>query len=345
MDIMNEKDLHRLVKAATRKEPLSYSADETYSVSDVNDVLRAQFQALAPDWRGFRKNKNLIFDLIEESIDEILPARVMKQYEQFAETRVLAQGDKAIFRQRITDASRQRAKTFVTRVALAGRYETFKLDGREVEVQMSAIGAAVRLEFEEFLDGRWSFADFTDIILEGMDEYIYAEIAKALESAMKELPEANKVSVDKFDEKAMDELLAISESYFGGVSSIICTREFAAQMIPAEGWVSESMKDERWSKGYLGSYKGHSVILLAQSVEDTTNARKVIDPSNAYIIPNGADKPVKIAFEGPTCVKTIDDNDDWSQEMHTYKKFGVAVFTNPGICHYKNTSLKMETRA
>lgn len=344
MKLMEFSDLRKLAAAAARKTPLTYSEGESYNAEQVNDVLRAQFNLLAPDYRHFRENQNAIFALIEETIDDVLPTRVMEQYEQFADTRVLAQGDKAIFRQRITEAARKRAKTFVTKVGLAGRYETFMLDGREVEVAMSAVGYAVRLGFEEFLDGRLSFGDLTDVMLEGMDDYIYAEIAKALEASMEELPAANKATVNNFDEKTMDELLAISDSYYGGRSSIICTQEFAAQMIPAEGWVSNEMKNERWSNGYLGSYKGHAVVLLRQSVEDATNAQKVVDPSNAYIIPSGAEKPVKLAFEGPTAVRTVSDNDDWSQDIQTYKKFGIAIFMNPSICFYKNTSLTKATR-
>jgi len=343
MSLMEFDELKKLAKAAAKKTPLNYSNGESYSADEVNAVLRNQFQLLAPNFKAFRRNENAIYDLIEESIDDVLPARVMQQYEQFADVRVVSQGDKAVFRQRITEAARLRAKTFVTKVGLAGRYETFMLDGREVEVQMSAIGYAVRLGFEEFLDGRLSFGDLTEVMLEGMDDYIYVEIAKALEASMEELPVANKVVSNGFDEKSMDGLLAISDSYYGGRSSIICTQEFAAQMIPAEGWVSNEMKNTMWSNGYLGSYKGHAVILLRQSVEDATNEKKVIDPSNAYIIPSGAEKPVKIAFEGDTCVRSVSDNDDWSQDIQTYKKFGIAIFMNPSICHYKNTSLTTAT--
>ena len=43
-------------------------------------------------------------------------------------------------------------------------------------------------------------------------------------------------------------------------------------------------------------------------------------------------------------VRTITDNDDWSTDMQTYKKFGVAVFSNPSICCYTNTELKKAVR-
>lgn len=341
MELLQFDELKKLAKAAAHNVPIEFSAQEKYSADDVNELLRAQFDLLAPDYKGFRRNQNAIFELIEETIDDILPARVMDQYMDFADVRVVAQGDKAIFRQRITEAARKRAKTFVTRVGLAGRYETFMLDGKTIEVTMGAIGAAVRLGFEEFLDGRYSFADFTDIIVEGMDDYIYAEIAKALENAMNELPAVNKITTSSFDEKSMDKLLAISDSYYGGRSAIYCTYEFAATMIPSEQRMSNDMKSTLWNNGYLGNYKGHQVIILRQSVTDATNTEKVIDPSYAYIIPVGAEKPVKLAFEGPTAVRmtTTEMNDDWSQDLQTYKKFGIAIFTNPGICQYQNTSL------
>ena len=149
----------------------------------------------------------------------------------------------------------------------------------------------------------------------------------------------------------MDKLLQIADSY-GGKSTIYCTFEFAATMLPATtagttnwaGW-SDAMKDEIWNNGYFATYKGHRVITLPQSFEDNigktaTYADKVIDPSLAYIIPTGAEKPVKVAFEGAAQVKSF-DNRDWSTEIQTYQKLVVATYmVNPGICIYQNTALK-----
>lgn len=343
MELMNTSDLKKLARAAARKTSLTFSVngkEESFNENAVNAALREQFQLLAPDYYSFERNKITIFELISETIDEVLPRRVMQQFEQFADVKTVAQGDKAVFRLRITEAARKRAKAFVTRVGLAGRYETVMLEGRELVVGTSAIGYAIRLGFEEFLDGRYSFADFTEIMAEGMDDYIYAEIAKALASVANELPVVNQYTGAGFDEGKMDELLAISDSYGNGSSAIYCTREFAATMLPQDKYVSDRMKDDLWSRGYLGDYKGHDVIVLQQSMVDATNAEKAIDPSQAYILANVGEKPVKVVFEGQTAVRTVADNDDWSQDLQTYKKFGVAVFSNPSICLYKNTNLK-----
>ena len=109
------------------------------------------------------------------------------------------------------------------------------------------------------------------------------------------------------------------------------------------------MKEEIWNNGYFATYKGHRVIILPQSFEDnigenTVYVDKVIDPSIAYIIPTGAEKPVKVAFEGQTAVREH-ENADWSREIQTYKKMGVAVYNiNPGLCFYVNSSLHLENQ-
>ena len=343
MELLKFDSLVKLAVAASNKTSFSFSESEKYSAEQTSDLLRAQMNLLAGDYRSFRENKNTIFSLIEQTIDEVLPAKVLQQYEQFADISTVAQGDKVVFVRRITEASRMRAKQFVTQVGLAGRYETFMLEGERLEVKTSAIGSAARIGFEEFLDGRIQFSELTDVIIEALDEYIYREIAKALATAVEELPAPNKVITSSFDTASMDRLLAIADSYAGAPATIYCTYEFAATMLPAEAWASSDMKDTIWGEGYLPRYKGHNIVLLPQSMEDATNAKKVIDPSNAYIINSGVEKPVKIAFEGQTAVREVDDNDDWSRDMQTYKKFGVAILTNPSICVYKNNSLKLET--
>ena len=330
---------------ATAKASLNPSTafafgDKKLTYEALNETLRNEMNELASSYALYRENKNLIFNLIEVGLDEVLPTKVLQNYGQFADVKTFAQGDKPIFKVRITEASKARAKQFVTRVGLAGRYEVFKLDGRTLEVPTGAFGGAAQIGFEEFLDGFITMSDVYDLVLEGLDEAVYREIAKALVAMVEdtEFNAHNKTSGQTFDEAEFDRLLATADAY--GQSTIYCTFEFAATMNPANnGMWSDNMKDEKWNNGYFTRYKRHNVIVLPQSFEDTTNAKKVIDPSYAWIIPTGAEKPVKIAFEGQTAVREH-ENADWSREIQTYKKLGVAVYnTNPGICVYKNKSL------
>ena len=230
-----------------------------------------------------------------------------------------------------------RAKQFITKVGLNGIYEVFKLGKeRPFELQTSAIGGAAAIGFEEFLDGRVDFAEVTKIVMEGMDELIYREIAKALMSSINQLPRANQVAAAGFDEAAFDRLLSVASAY--GTPSIYCTYEFAVKMIPAEGWISDAMRDEKWAKGYFANYKGYRVVILPQAFEDETNEKKMVDPGYVWILPTGHDKPVKVAFEGDTLVQEMHTHDR-SREIQVYKKVGVGVITSPDMCVYQDTEL------
>ena len=221
-------------------------------------------------------------------------------------------------------------------MGLAGVYEVFKLDGKTFEVQTTAFGGAAEIGMEEFLDGRVDFADLIDVVMEGLDEKVYLEIEKALIAATENLGEVNSVKENSFVESEMDRLIAIADSY--GKSTIYCTYEFAATMVPEAGWVSDEMRNQKWNNGYLANYKNHKVIVLIQSFTDETNTEKVINPAYAWIIPVGADKPVKIAFEGSTLVDEH-KNRDWSREIQVYKKLGVGTLITNNICVYINESL------
>jgi hypothetical protein len=293
------------------------------------------------NYRTFKRNENTIFELIEETITEVLPPRVEAQYAQFAEVKTIPQGDRAVFRLKVTDASKRRAKTFVTRAGLAGRYETFMLDGTELEVQTSAIAGAARIGFEEFLDGRWEFSEFTTLIMEGIDEYIYKTIMDELAALAAALPAKNKAIADGFVEDTFDDLLNAIDIY--GKATIYCTQEFANKMIPSDARMSGDMKNRLWENGWLGNYKGHNVVVLAQSFTDITNTTKVVNPQIAYMIPTGKEKPIKIVFEGQAQTRSVENNEDWSTDLQTYIKVGIGTIAqlegNHFIGAYTNSGL------
>lgn len=337
--------LGKIVAKADPSLPTTYSfKGENFTYDVANETFRREMNVYAGTYAKYRENKNLIFSVIEEVLDDVLPRKVEDIYSRFAEIKTFAQGDKPLFRRKTT--SKTRAKQFITRVGLAGVYEVFKLAPSEeaFEVRTSAIGGAAQIGFEEFLDGRVDFAEVTAIIMEGMNDLIYKEVEAALKASVGQLPPANRVVMTNFDEAAFDNLLAVAAAY--GEPTIYCTYEFAVRMIPKEGWrYTEAMKDELWRTGRLANYKGHSVIILPQGFEDETNSTKVIDPGYCWIIPTGADtKPVKIAFEGGTIVDEY-VNRDRSREIQVYKKVGVTAMLANNMCCCVNLELagKMDT--
>lgn len=326
-----------LMKAAAQATPArnySYNGEEM-SAEALNATLRDELKELCGDYNAYRRNHNQVFELVEQTMDAILPRMAQDFYSQFAEVKTYPQSTRPIFK--VPNLGKMRAKQFITRVGLAGLYETFKLGETWFEVKTSAIGGAASVGFEEFLDGRVNFAELTQIVLESMNDLIYKEIAKSMIASINQLPAANQATFNGFDEKLMDRLVTVVSAY--GTPTIYCTREFAVNMVPSTGWVSDNMKDEMWSNGYLGNYKGTRVVVLPQTFEDDTNARKVIDPGYAWVIPSdGKTKPVKVAFEGTMHMKDL-ENYDWSHEIHYYQKVGVGCIMTNNIGVYTDTQL------
>lgn len=334
---LDRANLLQLMKNVANGAPSgTYSFNGQNMTYDAMDAtLQRELYELTKTDELYQENKRMVFGLMAEVMDEVVPNRLLNVYGSFAEIKTFKQGDRPVYTRR---TGLTRAKQFITRVGLAGVYETFQLGSESFEVTTSAIGGAARIGFEEYLDGRVNFAELTNIVMEGMQELIYREIQAALQGAINQLPAANKVAWAGFDEAALDYLVNTASAY--GTPTIYCTREFAVKIIPETGWVSERMKDERWANGYLANYKGTRVVILPQSLEDETNSRKLVDPGYAWVIPAGAnDKPVKVAFEGTTHVRER-ENEDWSRDMQVYRKVGVGVMMTNNIFSYVDTELQ-----
>ena len=124
LDRNNLVVLGKIVAKANPSASVNYSWNgENFTYDALNETFRRELNELAGTYSLYRENKNLIFSIIEEVLDDILPKKVTEQYEAFAEVRTFAQGDKPLFRRKLS--SNARAQQFITRVGLAGIYEDF----------------------------------------------------------------------------------------------------------------------------------------------------------------------------------------------------------------------------
>ena len=87
---LDRNNLVQLAKTVAKADPsasVSYSFNgENFSYAALNETLRREFNELASTYSLYRDNKNLIFSVIEETLDEVLPKKVEQAYMQFAET-------------------------------------------------------------------------------------------------------------------------------------------------------------------------------------------------------------------------------------------------------------------
>ena len=332
-----EKLVELGIAAATGKIPAEYSA------TDVNETLREELKAFN-NYSYYRANKNVLFQLIEEIANVVVPKKVIAEFGSFAEVQTVNPGEKIVFKQR-TGVSR--GKRFVTVAAEYGTYRTFNVDSRDITMSPRVYAGAAILELGDFLCGRVDMAELMDIIIEGLSDSIYREVQGALKAAInaEDRPAANKAVVAGFDAAEFDKIINTVSAY-GDSVTIYCTRAFASTLYNAPGWAGDSnpmtalqdYNDVR-EMGYVGRYKGNNVVLLSNSFTDETNTEKVVDSQYAYIMPAGKEKPVKIGIEGGTL---IDEQrlQDGSVEVQAQHMFDVAVVANNYWGIYRNTELE-----
>lgn len=323
-----------------------------YSVSDVKGAATAALRELAGDYNSYRRNKYDIFEIMQESYDEILPKYVEDFMGSFAEIKTVPMGQKAQF---VRKRGRQRAKQFITQVGLSGVYESFRLDKDTFEVGGHAIGGSAYIDFERYLCSDEDISESAEILLEGIQEAIMGEIQKALIASVnaENRPTKNVYVGAGFDADAMAELCAIARSYGGG-AAIFATPEFVAAMGPdaigmpifngtpgyagATPVYSPSDIDSIARTGYIQSFRGNPIIQIPQSYTDETNEITQINPALAYVFPTGGEKVVKVVFEGQTQVDDFKGRDR-NMEIEAYKRVGVAILTNHNWCVYENSTL------
>ncbi len=331
-------DLVKLIELG--KAAASGSIPTEFSSQDVNETLREELKAFN-NYAYYRANKNVLFQLIEEVANVIVPKRVIEIFGSFAEVKSVAPGDKIVFKQR-TGVSR--GKRFVTVASEYATYRTFNVDSRDITMSPRVYAGAAILEIGDFLCGRVDMAELMDIIIEGLTDSIYREVQRALKASIgaDERPAANLASAASFDSALFDGVLNTVAAY-GDTVNIYCTRAFASTMYNIPGWTAtptsalQDLNDIR-EMGYIGRYKGADVVLLEQSFEDETNTTKIVDDEFAYIMPAGKEKPVKIGIEGGTLIDEV-RLQDGSTEIQAQHMFDVAVVSHNYWGIYRNTAL------
>lgn len=321
------------------------TAPADFSVDSVNAALRDALRELGGSINKFNKNRYDIYEIFLTVADEIIPQRVIDTLQAFCEIKTVRQNEKAIFR---THVGKERARKFITRVALSGVYEHFRLDVDNFEVPTTAVGGGATIDFERWLDGAEDLNELMDVLLNGMTDAIFGEVQRALHAAMTAAnrPAANLVIANTFNPAKMVALGGVVRSY-GSQAMIFAPPEFIGAMGPDaiapvganyQGVYHPQDIDAIHNTGYINLFRGMPVIEIPQSYTDRSNTTTWIDPQVAYVLPLGNEKVVKLVLEGNT---QIDDfkNRDRSREVDVYRKVGVGIVSNHNWGIYQNTGI------
>lgn len=320
------------------------TAPATFSADQVDAALADSFKELAGSYNQFMKNRYDIYEILIETVDEVVPNRVADAVGIFADVRQVRQGEKVVFKQSV---GKTRAKKFLTRVGLSGVYETFRLDTTTFEIPAFAIGGACTLDFERMLDGAEVMSEFMEVMTDSLTDSIYVEVQKALRAAVTTMtPAANKY-VGSWSADQMVRLCNIVKSYGQG-ATIFAPPEFIAAMGPdaivpvianaAQGIYHPQDIDRIHYQGYINIFRGNPVVSFRQSYVDDQNTKVAIDPQFAYILPTGGERVVKVVLEGQTQIWDW-KNKDQSMEIDFYKKVGAGILATRNWAIYQNTGI------
>lgn len=317
------KAIKELALYAAKKQVPTEFANKT--VADVNDALREELKAICGTYDLFRRNKLDLFEIMQETMDAVVPAQVMQVVSQFAEVKNYANGQKPSFK---IKKGKIRARKFATRATASGVYETFRLDTDTIDVNTFVIGDAAYIDFERFLSGDEDWADYMEALMDGILHRIYKEIYDELISGAKLLGSKNqKETVGSFATADLDNLLKIVKAY--GDPVVVATSDYISQMgdeVLKQAWGTDADKEEIRNYGRILKYKGVPVVELPVSYEDETNTTEVFGGKFAFVLPSSGYKVMMVAFEGNTIVKEWENRDN-SMELQAYKKMGTAIVT------------------
>lgn len=269
--------------------------------------------------KDYDRNKTEINAIIKENVNEVLKVKVGGSLDIIADVSYIGHGEKKEYNVR-------NGKLKVEYVALGSEIRRQKIYKGRVSAQPKALGAAVYAEWDDILAGRAeAFTEMINEIAEAVNEEILASIQSAFVTAMGSAPTANKYS-GAFS-LAQLRTVANSVTAYGrpvivgtavALSNITSDSNFQAQM-------SENMKDEFNKNGFIGMWEGKALVQLPNTFTDETNTEWVLNNNYIYVLPVGADKPVKVTFEGGAEMLEKQDYDTGQIEKKTLQKVGVNV--------------------
>jgi hypothetical protein len=309
---------------------LGKSSDSKFTPEQRVEGITTYLSELGKD---YRRNEILINEIIEQTVDQILPIRIEERLGVFAEVAIVGDGVTKKFH--VPNGKIKAAYT-----ALGVEQPRQKLYKGSFSVATAPVGGAVYAEYEDLVSGRVEFGAMINQLVDAIMDTIYAGIQEALVGAFGVVNNANRYAGASFNQSEFDKLKGTVQAY--GKPVVIGTGVGLAEISNGVGfdWNKTNEQDrlDIRNLGHVAKYKGADVLELPNTFEDETNAAKVIDDGYVYMMPVGGEKPVKIVLEGKMHIRDKQER-DWSTTKEFYRKAGVSVLAVNHMALFENTAL------
>jgi hypothetical protein len=172
---MNKVELKQLLVAAARNKAIA-----NFSVGDVQsaatNALVEHFGFKDASFRDIRSQKEAVFAVIEEVIDEVVPMMVQDRTGDFAEVQTFPRNASIMYKIPMAEESRRRMYRAIKQGARGGVYKAFRLDGYTINVtpEIHTVGYAITLE--ELLTGQRTVQELVTVIADAWMEKIYEKV-------------------------------------------------------------------------------------------------------------------------------------------------------------------------
>lgn len=342
-DNENFINFSELLIDAARKEVKEFSAKEANK--KIVEKFRAALGIEANDRpqavrRAIRANKDLVFTLIEETIEEMIITGWMENpfFMQFVETKNLALGDENDFY--VEDDS------ILSVSKVSGNHHNMIRQrlgaGRHFSVAGEWFGLKIYADFERVLTGAEDWASFVSKVAEAINRYLYDALYAALRGAKENLG-ANWVKSGALETTNKATLVKLCQdiSMATGSDVTIFGARSALSALTAMAdvnWAPETVKKEYYANGgVLGNWEGISVAEIGQGLKrgagiNSATVEYMLDTDRLYIIPTSvANKFIKVVNYGETQIAQVTDKDmnrDMSYEYEVLYKMGINVILN-----------------
>ena len=322
---------------------------QNYSKEEANKKIVEKFRAAlgldetarAPQVRrAIRANQQLIFTIIEETVEEMIITGWMNDpfFMAYVETKNLALGDTNDFY--VGDNS------ILTVSKISGNHHNMIRQrlgaGRHFAVTTEWFGLKIYSDFERVLTGAEDWAAFVTKVAEAVNRYIYDAVYAAFKGAKDKLG-SNWVKTGALTVENKDTLIKLCQeiSYATGSDVVLFGARSALSSLSKMAdvnWAPETVKEEYYrTGGLLGIWEGYQVAEIGQGLKrgaaiNSASVEYQLDTDVLYIVPvDVANKFIKVVNEGDSQISQVTDKDtnrDMSYEYEYQFKMGISVILN-----------------
>lgn len=284
--------------------------------------------------KAIRRNKDAIFEVIEDTVDDLLTSGWQENefFRDFVEVKNLGMDD--------TNEFESEDKTVLTVGKISGNHWDIDRQrlgiGETFRIPTSWVGLSVYEEFERVMTGRADWSKLVNKIYEAMDDYVNDLVYKAVMSAGKQvLPGSDQfyktAALDKAAKSAFITMVEDVQAANRGAEVVIMGTKTALSKLSDladVSWLSEDDKKDHRNLGRLGIWEGTRLVEIPQVFAKNDTTTKMVDSKALLIMPVADNRFVKLVYEGDSQIKEVTDStekNDMTYEFKYLTKLGVGT--------------------